>query len=166
MPFDADEIVSVVKKAFDALRLPLTLIPRPRPAGAEDMHRILAAREPQRPDDPYFDPWTGLDREFEARYGGPATLSGVGGSTSGTPSTPVSSPPKVKVTAGSQAIQGITVHFAVTAGGGKVDVDPTAVTDSQGTVAVKSWTLGPNPGENKLHAKVGTKTIEFTAKAS
>ncbi len=59
---------------------------------------------------------------------------------------------------------GVTVTFTVTAGNGSAD--PTTVqTDDQGK-AQTVWTLGPDPGENKLRVTAdveGIEPVEFTA---
>ena len=52
-------------------------------------------------------------------------------------------------------VQGATVRFDITGGGGKVD-SATAITDSAGRVVVKGWTLGPAPGQNTLSARAGS----------
>lgn len=55
--------------------------------------------------------------------------------------------------AAGRPIAGVTVTFAVTAGGGTVS-SATAVTNTSG-VATVPWTLGPAPGVNTLVAQVG-----------
>ena len=71
-------------------------------------------------------------------------------------SSPVSITPSVKVvdTAGI-GVPGVSVSFAVTAGGGTVTGGET-VTNVNGFAAPTSWTLGPNPGVNTLTATAGT----------
>jgi Leishmanolysin len=48
---------------------------------------------------------------------------------------------------------GLTVTFAVTAGGGTITV-ATATTDAAGVAAVGNWTVGTTPGPNRLTATV------------
>jgi hypothetical protein len=71
----------------------------------------------------------------------------------GTAGQPVSPTPSVKVTdANNNEVQGVTVTFRVTAGGGGVsagtssDSVATIATDAQGIATLSSWTLGPTAG--------------------
>lgn len=75
-------------------------------------------------------------------------------------------PPTVLVTdAYGNAVAGVTVTFAVMAGGGSVTGD-TAVTDVHGRAAVGSWVLGTVTGTNTLSASVsGLPPITLTATA-
>lgn len=60
---------------------------------------------------------------------------------------------------------GAVVKFSVTAGGGSI-TGATATTDNYGVARVGSWTLGPQPGTNKLSATVtwpGARPMTFTA---
>jgi adhesin/invasin len=59
-------------------------------------------------------------------------------------------------------VPGITVTFAVTAGGGLL-TGASPVTDAGGAAAVGSWTLGTVAGANELTASVGTLSAAFTA---
>jgi len=62
-----------------------------------------------------------------------------------------------------QPMTGITVTFAITAGGGTLTGE-TALTNSSGVATVGSWTLGKTSGVNSLAAKVGQLTpVTFTA---
>jgi adhesin/invasin len=62
-------------------------------------------------------------------------------------------------------MQGITVSFAITAGGGSRT--PASVnTGANGIAQLTSWTLGPSPGTNTLTATVtGVTPVTFTATA-
>jgi hypothetical protein len=60
-------------------------------------------------------------------------------------------------------VAGVTVTFAVTAGGGTVD-GATQVTGADGAARVRSWTLGTTAGANALAATVsGLPPVAFTA---
>ena len=59
-----------------------------------------------------------------------------------------------------RAMSGVRVSFAVTAGGGTVQV-PDVITSSDGVARLKGWTLGPMPGENIVVATVGSFTVSF-----
>ena len=61
-------------------------------------------------------------------------------------------------------MQGVTVTFTVTAGGGSV-TGATTTTDAQGIATVGGWTLGPAPGANTLRATAGTISININATA-
>ena len=64
------------------------------------------------------------------------------------------------------AVAGVTVTFAVTAGGGSV-TGASAVTNASGIATVGSWTLGATAGENTLVASApGGVTATFTAMAT
>lgn len=72
------------------------------------------------------------------------------------PGTAVGSPPSVAVTDSSGApLEGASVAFAVTAGGGSVS--PTSkTTDAAGVATADSWVVGPDAGTvNELTAAVG-----------
>jgi hypothetical protein len=100
---------------------------------------------------------------------GPAsTLTLVSGNAqSGTPGQRLANPFVVKVTdSNNNAVSGVTVSFAVTAGGGTLTA-ASAVTNSQG-LAESTLTLGPSPGTNTVRASSGTlngSPITFTATA-
>jgi hypothetical protein len=77
--------------------------------------------------------------------------------------------PSVKVTdANNLGVGGVTVTFAVTAGGGSIS-GATPMTNSGGIATVGSWTTGPVPGVNTLTATVTGLTgspVTFTANAA
>jgi len=79
---------------------------------------------------------------------------------------PVTVRPTVKVTdQGGRAIVGLSVSFTVVAGGGEVD-GASVSTDNAGYATVGGWTLGPEPGANRLQVSspgVGGSGIVFTA---
>jgi hypothetical protein len=91
--------------------------------------------------------------------------------------TAVALPPSVTVfdTKG-RALGGVSVTFAVTAGGGTVSSastsgpatsSTTVVTNASGVATVTSWTMGPTEGENHLRASVnGVPPADFVAVAS
>jgi hypothetical protein len=76
--------------------------------------------------------------------------------------------PAVRVLDGiGQPVQGVTVTFAVTAGGGSV-TSASVVTNSAGNAQVGSWTVGAAPGTNTLSASipvigVNGNPVAFTA---
>ncbi|MFO0270526.1 MAG: beta strand repeat-containing protein [Gemmatimonadota bacterium] len=71
--------------------------------------------------------------------------------------------PSVRVRdAFSNPVPGVTVTFAVTAGGGSV-TGATPVTDAAGIATVGGWTLGPSGGTNTLRATSGALVRDFTA---
>ena len=61
-----------------------------------------------------------------------------------------------------EPMAGVTVTFAVTAGGGSL-TGATPETDDDGLATVGSWTLGTSMGENTLVASAAGKTATFTA---
>jgi len=78
--------------------------------------------------------------------------------------------PSVRVNdANGNAVAGVTVTFAVTAGGGAV-AGGSATTNAGGIAQVNSWTLGPaaGTGNNALQATVGgvPGSVTFTASAT
>lgn len=76
----------------------------------------------------------------------------AGNNQSATAGTAVTTPPSVKITnAAGQGVSGITVNFAVTAGGGAL-TGATQVTNTSGIATVGSWTLGAIAGANSLSA--------------
>jgi len=81
----------------------------------------------------------------------------------------VATKPSVKVTdANNFGVGGVTVTFAVTAGGGTL-TGATPVTNSAGIATLGSWTTGPTPGINTVTATVTGLTgspVTFTANAS
>lgn len=78
----------------------------------------------------------------------------------------VSQRPSVKVQdAGGNGIAGVSVTFAVQAGGGSV-TGATSATDANGIATVGSWTLGAALGANTLRATAaGLPPVDFTANA-
>ncbi|MEW5915280.1 MAG: Ig-like domain-containing protein [Gemmatimonadota bacterium] len=74
------------------------------------------------------------------------------------------SPPSVVVRdALGNPAAGVTVTFAVTAGGGTL-VDPVRTTGANGVATVTTWTLGPTPGVNTVVASSpGLPSVTFTA---
>jgi hypothetical protein len=78
--------------------------------------------------------------------------------------TTVAEPPAVLVrTAANAPVPGVTVTFAVTAGGGTI-VPTTAVTGADGIARTTSWTLGTTPGANSVSATVaGLPAVAFSA---
>jgi alpha-tubulin suppressor-like RCC1 family protein len=85
--------------------------------------------------------------------GAAATMAlAAGGDQTATIGTTVAIPPAVRVTdLGGNPVQGITVTFAVTLGGGSVTA-PSPVTGPDGIAAVGAWRLGPIKGPNALTA--------------
>jgi hypothetical protein len=90
----------------------------------------------------------------------------AGNSQSATVDSAVTTPPKIVVRdADNNPIEGISVTFAVTTGGGSVT--PSSVTTgSDGTAAVTSWTLGTTAGSNTLTASAANDTTSFTFTAT
>jgi adhesin/invasin len=80
--------------------------------------------------------------------------------------TAVTLPPSVKVTdANNNPVQGISVTFAVTGGGGSITGN-SATTDASGIAQVGSWTLGTVAGANTLSASsagLSGSPVSFTA---
>jgi hypothetical protein len=102
-----------------------------------------------------------------AQAGAASVLQKVAGDNqSATIGTPVATAPRVRVTdAQGNPLGGISVVFAVTAGGGTV-TGGSATTAADGTASVGSWTLGPAPGANTLSAtSAGLASVAFTATA-
>ncbi len=87
-------------------------------------------------------------------------------SLTGNPGQPAGQPPSVLVTDGSgNGVSGVTVTFAVTAGGGSV-TGASQVTNTHGIATVPVWTFGATGGTNLLTATsaglVGSP-VTFTA---
>ncbi len=78
--------------------------------------------------------------------------------------TPVGIAPSVVVTNARGPLEGATVTFTVTAGGGTVTGSPT-VTNAQGIATAGTWTLGPAPGTNTLRVAAGSISINIDAAA-
>jgi hypothetical protein len=112
------------------------------------------------------------DSSSRSDLGGPSTaanLQAVAGASAQT--APVGSnvpvvPAVVVKDAGGNVVPGLTVTFAVTAGGGNV-ANPTTTTNAQGIASAGVWTLGPNVGTNVLEARMsGASPVQFTATAT
>src|SRR5205823_586072 len=80
----------------------------------------------------------------------------------------VATNPGVLVKDGSgRPVSGVTVNFTVDTGGGSI-TGAHPVTNALGTAFVGGWTLGPQPGVNRLKATVSDlpgKSATFTATA-
>ncbi|HYW32556.1 MAG TPA: Ig-like domain-containing protein [Gemmatimonas sp.] len=80
--------------------------------------------------------------------------------------TAVASPPSVRVTdAFGNPVSGVTVSFAVTAGGGAINAT-TVITNALGQAALGTWTLGGTAGANAVTATAAGLTgspVTFTA---
>jgi hypothetical protein len=89
----------------------------------------------------------------------PLTQSAVTG-------TAVAEPPRVRVVdQRGAAMQGVTVSFAVTSGGGSVQ-NASATTDAEGAASAGVWTLGSAAGQQVLTATVsGLTPVQFAATA-
>ncbi len=82
---------------------------------------------------------------------------------SATVNASVSAAPSVVVTDQfGNPVSGVTVSFAVSAGGGSVSPS-TVVTSSAGVATVTSWTLGTTAGANALTATSGSASVTFSA---
>lgn len=101
----------------------------------------------------------------------PAVPAGLviaaGNGQSGTLGSALDTAPAVRVSdAAGGGVAGIVVRFTVVAGGGGVE-RPSAVTDAQGRASPGSWTLGDEPGTQRLRAEAsGVAAVEFTATAT
>ena len=79
------------------------------------------------------------------------------------PGSEVAEPPSVIVRDQNGAVMtGVSVTFAVTAGGGSV-TGATAVSSASGVATVGSWTVGTAEGVNTLTATSGSLSATFTA---
>ena len=99
--------------------------------------------------------------------GAPASvIIQAGDAQSATVGTSVAVDPAVLVQdASGNPVEGVTVTFAVTGGGGSV-TGGSPVTDASGVAAVGSWTLGTSAGANSLSATVtGVSPVTFNATA-
>jgi adhesin/invasin len=95
----------------------------------------------------------------------PTTISATSNTQmSATTGAPVPQPPAVLVVDQfGTGLQGATVSFAVTEGGGVIS-PATVTTDGEGKARATSWTLGLAGGSNKVTATVGTlPPLEFAA---
>lgn len=90
----------------------------------------------------------------------------AGDAQSATAGTAVTTKPSVKITDQNfNAVQGVSVTFAVASGGGSV-AGASAMTGSDGVATVGSWTLGATAGANTLTASASGVTgspVTFTA---
>lgn len=81
-----------------------------------------------------------------------AVVKEAGDNQAALPSTSVAIPPAVRITdADGNGVSGVSVTFAVTAGGGSVS-GGTTTSGSTGIAAVTSWTMGSGTGTNTLSA--------------
>jgi len=72
---------------------------------------------------------------------------------SGTTSATVGAPPSVFVTDGnSNPVSGVSITWAVTAGGGSVNTTGATTTNASGVATLTSWTLGASAGLNTVTA--------------
>ncbi|CAN5155551.1 hypothetical protein BH23GEM2_BH23GEM2_11980 [soil metagenome] len=110
--------------------------------------------------------WVGLGGcASTTEPGGPGTLTATTATAlSGTAGTAVTPTPTVRVLGvDGTPVQGVTVNFEVTAGGGTV-ANPTHLTDAQGAASPGSWVLGPAAGTHTLTASAtGLTSVLFTA---
>ncbi|MFV1987613.1 MAG: leishmanolysin-related zinc metalloendopeptidase [Gemmatimonadota bacterium] len=90
-----------------------------------------------------------------------------GGTQVGFAGTPVEIPPAVRVVDGSgNPVAGIDVTFLADPGNGTT-ADRLVVTDASGEARVGSWTLGPDPGSQRVRASAeNLPTITFLAVAT
>lgn len=105
--------------------------------------------------------------EFVATGRGIGRMSATAGAAqNGLPGAAVAVKPAVRVVdLSGNSLAGIPVMFSVEAGGGTV-TGAAQVTNATGHATVGSWTLGPSPGENRLHATadgVEMSPVLFTA---
>ena len=111
-------------------------------------------------------PGAASDVNFSAfgLVGPPATIERIEGDAQmATAGRPVPVRPRVRVVdMEGNAVEDESVIFTVESGGGEV-ADSLASTDSLGTAAVLSWTLGVVPGTNTLTATAGDASTGFSA---
>jgi hypothetical protein len=112
------------------------------------------------------------DLQFSATaVAGPAAtaVASAGNNQTAALSAAVAVPPRVRVSdAFGNPVAGVGVQFAVTAGGGSV-AGATQTTDSNGTAAADSWTLGAASGTNTLTATfpgTAVPAVVFTASSA
>jgi adhesin/invasin len=96
--------------------------------------------------------------------GAPASMTKeAGDNQTAVAATAVTTAPAVRITdVHGNPVAGVTVTFAIAAGGGSV-TGATAVTNANGGAAVGSWTLGTIAGENTLNATAGALSATFAA---
>ena len=108
-----------------------------------------------------------LDLEVEAGPGPLDRLLPLEGLNQVAPvGTSVPTPPGARaVDSFGNPVSGVSVSFSVTAGGGTIEGSP-ATSASDGFARLSRWTLGPQPGENRVEAaNPGTEPAVFTAQA-
>ncbi|HEU4801190.1 MAG TPA: Ig-like domain-containing protein, partial [Gemmatimonadales bacterium] len=110
--------------------------------------------------------------QFNVSTGSAANIAAVSATTlSGTAGSPVTPVPSVKVTDGAgNPVPGVSVTFAVTAGGGSVSGE-SQTTNVSGIATVGSWVLGTTAGSgnNQLRATstgLSGSPVTFTASAA
>jgi hypothetical protein len=99
--------------------------------------------------------------------GPPASIVAVSPATqNATAGAAAAQPPSVRVTdARGTNLSGVSVTFAVTAGGGTI-TGGAATTDASGIATLASWTMGTAAAENMVTATVaGLAAVEFRAQA-
>ena len=100
---------------------------------------------------------------------GPPEASEAASTTSqdGTPGEPVAEVPTLRVEdAYGNPVPDVEVAFEVVEGGGEVAGSPVD-TDEEGLASPESWTLGPDPGTNRVVASVeGLEDVQFEAEAA
>ena len=111
---------------------------------------------------------TGLSSAFFTVFTGepPSDIVKVSGDNqSGQPGARVANPFVVEVVdENDDPVSGVTVNFAVTAGGGSVSPE-SATTNNSGRAQTR-LTLGDEPGDNRVAARVtGLTAVNFTAKS-
>jgi len=102
---------------------------------------------------------------FDVGSGGPAALAVVtGDAQTGFISQALAAPIVVRVTdALALPVEGATVTFAVTGGGGAL-TGASVLTNAAGNATLGSWTLGATPGANSITATVaGVPAVTITA---
>ncbi len=87
----------------------------------------------------------------------PASITALSGDLQqGEPGKALTTAPVVIVRdANGATVSGVTVRFAVTAGGGSIKT-ASVVTSNTGTASPGTWTLGASPGRNELRATAGS----------
>lgn len=103
----------------------------------------------------------------DGREGGAAHLRAIqGDDQQGAPGESLALAPAVRVEdAAGNPLAGVEVTFDVVAGGGSVEPGE-VLTDAQGVAEVETWTLGEQPGEHVVEARVeGLEPVHFNANA-
>ena len=113
--------------------------------------------------------------EFEVMFtaigvpGAPANIILMAGNEqTATILTEVPIDPQVKaIDAFGNGVQGVTVNWQVTAGGGRVIGQDVILSESDGLVTIEGWQMGGLPRQNVLEATAqGLGTVIFTATAT